>query len=62
MRKISLLAAAALIAAAGSFATAAQAKDPNPCKAHKSQAECTGDQACTWLAAKNKCEPPKKKK
>ena len=61
MRKISLLAAAALIAAAGSFATAAQAKD-NPCKAHKSQAECTGDQACTWLAAKNKCEPPKKKK
>jgi len=58
MHKIGLLVAAALIAAAGSFATTAQAKE-NPCKAHKAQADCTGDKACTWDAAKNSCKKAK---
>lgn len=55
MRKVSLLAAAALIVAAGAFATAAQAKE-NACKAHKTQAECTADKACSWNAPKNTCK------
>jgi len=57
MRKVSLLTAAALIVAAGSFVTTAQAKDkPNACKAHKTQAECTADKACSWNAPKNACK------
>lgn len=59
MQKVSLMLAAALVVAAGFLATGVQAKE-KPCKVHKTQAECTADNACAW-SAKNKCVAQAKK-
>jgi hypothetical protein len=56
MRKVSLIAAAALLVAAGYLASGVQADAAQACKAQKSMDACKAIQGCAWDAAKNHCQ------
>jgi hypothetical protein len=50
------LACAAFLAFANPSASNAETTNPPAhCHAHKAQADCAADQACTWDAAKSQC-------
>ena len=56
MRKVSLIAAAALFVAAGYFTSGAPADAAQACKEQKSQDACKAVQGCAWDNAKNHCQ------